>query len=85
MGVWKRLTGHFDLMRQMFNVTGAMGNPATADAIEINLKGAMMRCASCSETQACREWLGDAQQGDAPPAFCRNSGFIRQVQSQTRH
>ena len=79
MGIWRRITDHFDLMRRMFNVTGALDNPACAAEFENNIRGAMMRCAACKATEACEEWLDGAHMNANPPAFCPNSGLIRQL------
>ncbi|MCB1458926.1 MAG: hypothetical protein KDJ48_06645 [Nitratireductor sp.] len=82
MGLWRRITGHFDLMRRMFDVTGALSNPACAVEFENNIRGAMMRCASCKATGACEEWLDGAHRDANPPAFCPNAGLIRHLRHQ---
>ena len=81
MGMFGRFIRHMDLMSEMFRRTGAFAEPMAAANEEMSLKNAVFACQSCKQDEACRNWLDDATQGSAPPAFCANAALIGRLRS----
>jgi hypothetical protein len=79
MGVFEKVIAHLELMSRMMNRTGAAHGLHKAGEIESGIRAAAARCTSCTDEKACREWLEHAPQDSAPPAFCRNAGFIERL------
>ena len=79
MDILSGFVRHMDLMSRMFRLTTANSGELQDIRLENDLKQAMLRCVSCRETGACADWLEKAQEGDAPPAFCRNAAYIERL------
>jgi hypothetical protein len=75
MTVFTRFATHLDLMRRMFARTGAANGLALADGLEGTMRQAMARCAGCRETDACKDYLANAD-GEELPGFCANVQLI---------
>ena len=78
MRIISRLAEHLDLMSQMFARTGAAEQFAQS-AGENGLKQAIFQCAACKDTDECKQWLANAEQGAQSPEFCRNSQTIERL------
>ncbi|MEM7463975.1 MAG: DUF6455 family protein [Pseudomonadota bacterium] len=81
MGIFKTISRNVDLMSRMFAKTGVVGKESAALLLESDLRQAMVRCACCKDKDNCAKWLDEALQDSAPPDFCENKVFIRQVQN----
>lgn len=83
MGAWSRIATHMELMSRMFAKTHALENGGSLTGLEPLLKGAMFRCTGCQDVEGCRQWLENAEDDSAPPAFCANASLIARLREGT--
>ena len=82
MALFNRLSERAELMGEMFAQTDALADSGKFDwSLEGKLKSAVVACASCQDTEACRVWLAEGRRHADPPAFCPNAGRIRSLRS----
>ena len=80
MGFFTKISQHMELMARMFGKTGIAGADSDVVYLENDIRQAMSRCASCQDVGGCMLWLDDAEDGSAPPDFCMNATYIKQLQ-----
>jgi len=79
MTITSRLAQHLELMGRMFRLTGAVDGPLAVMTIEDEFRSATLRCAACTGTEACTDWLLSSNEGAEAPAFCPNHAMINRM------
>lgn len=77
-----RLSTHSELMQGMFSRLGVRGWFAEQQGGPEVLRRAALRCASCTDTEACAAWLEGHETAESAPAFCRNHDLIERIRRQ---
>ena len=84
MRLWEMIAQRFrapHLMERMMRRFGVIGELKDGPEGAREFRGAALRCMSCGEAKACREWLDEAKPADAPPAYCRNADLIARLRA----
>lgn len=76
MGLFSRIGTRLDMMQEMFKQTGAIdGSTQNFNSVP-SLRQAILRCANCSDADACRKFLDfgieDNLENRPVPQFCAN-------------
>ena len=79
MGIVSRLGEHLKLFDGMMDRTGVNDVAWNAPDAGRELRNAVLRCAACSETAACKDWLDEAAEGAPAPDFCRNAHLLQRL------
>lgn len=79
MGLFRRIEEHGTLMSRMMRRTGANVAQIEGYGGESALRNAITRCIACTNEEACRSWLAEAEPGSTPPAFCRNAELFKNL------
>lgn len=74
-----RLSANSELMEGMFARLGVRDWFADHPAGPEVLRRATLRCASCSESEACSDWLARHAAAEHAPGFCRNRDLIERI------
>lgn len=75
MTMLERIDRHDRLLSEMtktmnIDLSGAIEN---GEMSVQEMRGRLMRCLTCGQTDQCEKWLAEHRDGaDAPPEFCRN-------------
>ena len=77
VSLFSRLDRKANLMGEMMRRTGVDVTTAPAFAGDTQFRGAVWRCISCRDGDACESWLKSAPEGAEPPAFCQNASILR--------
>lgn len=78
MNWMERLNERADLMGKMLETIGAMKTDRSGMHAGISMRTATLRCLSCRETEACREWLAKRESGSGEtPDHCPNAALFR--------
>lgn len=77
-----RMWTNSELMQDMFTRLGVRGWFADHAGGAEALRRAAIRCASCSDTEACAAWLENHGTAEHAPSFCRNHDLIERIKRQ---
>lgn len=79
MQFFSRFTVHSELMERMFAKFGVREQFAEISQGPEVLRRAAMRCASCTDTEACAAWLDTNAAPAEAPDYCRNHDLIERM------
>lgn len=79
MTIFSKLDEHLKLFDGMVSRTGVSDRMPHSINEERELRSAIFRCAGCTDTGPCRDWLEKAEQGSSPPDFCRNADLFKRL------
>ncbi len=79
----KTMSERAELVTQMARKVDAdLGEAVLDGKIGANsLRAAVVQCAACSETQACRHWLATHDTAAKAPDYCRNHDLFEAIKS----
>jgi hypothetical protein len=83
LSFFNRLSTNSELMQGMFSRLGVRDWFAENGGGPEALRRAALRCASCTDTQACATWLEGHATAEHTPSFCRNHDLVERIKRQT--
>ena len=83
LNFFNRLSTNSDLMQGMFSRLGVRDWFVESGGGPEALRRAALRCASCTDTQACATWLEGHATAEHTPGFCRNHDLVERIKRQT--
>lgn len=83
LSFFNRLSTNSELMQGMFSRLGVRDWFAEHGGGPQALRRAALRCASCTDTEACAAWLDGNASAEHAPAFCRNHDLVERIKRQT--
>ncbi|MCY0094677.1 DUF6455 family protein [Hoeflea ulvae] len=78
---FSRLTQRADLMEGMMKKLAVIDEVKAMPGHGGVLRRAANRCLTCEQTEACGQWLSDAENPDEAPGYCRNHDLFARVRS----
>lgn len=82
MSIFDKFDRHADLVHRMADTVGVdLAEEAMRGHInEQEFRSTVLRCMSCTESDACEHWLDAHPEGaDATPGYCRNKALFDSI------
>jgi|GEM_PF-414568 len=79
-GILARLSRHADLFEVMIRKLGVRDRMLALDDAPSVYRRANMRCLSCSQAEACGQWLETALDPGEAPDYCKNKALFARLE-----
>lgn len=85
MRVLDRVERQLSQLSNMMEQRGASFEAGDGYVLQNRMKGVLIRCIFCRNSQTCREWLQSDRAERGYPGFCPNAGFIDRYRRPENH